>query len=77
MSESDWTMGRIRKVFVDRGYGFIDAGLGKDVFFHMKFLSKIEREFIREGVNVRFQLEENEDKLRARRVSLIGQERVV
>ena len=70
---SDWTKGRVRKVFVDRGYGFIDIGTGKDVFFHLKFLDRVQREFVKEGVEVRFQLEETERRLRAHRVSLLTQ----
>lgn len=67
----DWERGRVRKLFVDRGYGFIDAGKGKDVFFHLRFLSKVEREFLKEGIEVKFQIEQNGDRLRAHRVALL------
>jgi cold shock CspA family protein len=73
---AEWTTGRVRKLYVDRGYGFIEAGLGRDVFFHCKTFTKIEREFLKEGVEVKFQIEENDGKLRAYRVTLLGQEGV-
>jgi len=73
---SEWVDGRVRKIFADRGYGFIDAGMGKDIFFHLRFLDRVKREFIKEGVQVKFQLEHNGDRLRAHRIQLVGQEGV-
>jgi cold shock CspA family protein len=73
MVGTEWVKGRVRKLFEDRGYGFIDASLGpnKDVFFHLKHIDRLEREFLKEGVEVKFQLEQNGERLRAHRVSLL------
>lgn len=38
----------------DRGFGFIDTGTGKDLFFHMSALQGVSFEDLREGQRVSF-----------------------
>ena len=45
--------GTIKKV-TDRGFGFIDIGGGKDLFFHMSNLEGVRFEDLYEGQKVSF-----------------------
>ena len=42
------------KRLTDRGFGFIDAGGGKDMFFHMSNVEATSFEQLREGQKVSF-----------------------
>ena len=42
------------KRLTDRGFGFIDVGGGKDLFFHMSNLDGVTFESLREGQRVSF-----------------------
>ena len=42
------------KRLTDRGFGFIDAGGGKDIFFHMSALVDVQYEELQEGQRVSF-----------------------
>ena len=42
------------KRLTDRGFGFIDAGGGKDIFFHMSALVDVQFEELQEGQRVSF-----------------------
>jgi len=42
------------KRLTDKGFGFIDAGTGTDLFFHMSNLEGIRFEDLREGQRVSF-----------------------
>jgi CspA family cold shock protein len=45
--------GRIKKL-TDRGFGFIDTGKGKDLFFHSKALQGVQYDELREGQTVTY-----------------------
>ena len=45
--------GIIKRV-TDKGFGFIDAGTGKDLFFHMSNLEGVRFEDLYEGQQVEF-----------------------
>lgn len=42
------------KRLTDKGFGFIDAGTGQDMFFHMSNLEGVSFEELREGQRVSF-----------------------
>lgn len=42
------------KRLTDKGFGFIDAGTGQDMFFHMSNLEGVTFEELREGQRVSF-----------------------
>ncbi len=42
------------KRLTDKGFGFIDTGDGKDIFFHMSSLETVSFEELREGQKVTF-----------------------
>lgn len=47
------TEGTIKRL-TDKGYGFIDAGTGKDMFFHSSNLEGVSYEELQEGQRVTF-----------------------
>jgi len=47
------TEGTIKKL-TDKGFGFIDDGTGKDMFFHMSNLEGVSYEQLQEGQRVSF-----------------------
>lgn len=53
MSENVMT-GKIRRLITPRGFGFIEAGEGKDLFFHHSSLKDVEFEDLKEGDLVAF-----------------------
>lgn len=42
------------KRLTDKGFGFIDLGNGKDMFFHMSNLEDVQFDELREGQRVTF-----------------------
>ena len=42
------------KRLTDKGFGFIDTGTGKDIFFHKSNLQGVEFEDLREGQKVSY-----------------------
>jgi cold shock protein len=42
------------KRLTDKGFGFIDTGTGKDIFFHMSALEGLQYEQLEEGQRVSF-----------------------
>lgn len=53
--------GVIKKMVMDRGFGFIGAeGMEKDMFFHMKNLVGVVFEDLHEGDAVTFDVEQSE-----------------
>lgn len=42
------------KRLTDKGFGFIDTGTGKDMFFHMSNLEGVQYEELQEGQRVSF-----------------------
>ena len=49
--------GKIKKLIRDRGFGFITAEDGKDVFFHRSALAGENFDTLEEGTSVEFDLE--------------------
>jgi len=58
------------KRLTDKGFGFIDTGEGKDVFFHMSSLEGVTYEDLREGQKVSFSIGEGPKGPRAENVAL-------
>lgn len=52
----------------DRGFGFIETGDNKDMFFHMSNLEGVEWDDLREGQKVTFDVGEGPKGPRAERV---------
>lgn len=42
------------KRLTDKGFGFIDTGTGRDIFFHMSALEGVRFDELREGQSVSF-----------------------
>lgn len=53
--------GRIRQLITDRRYGFIRTEQREDLFFHFSELQGIDHRSLREGQEVRFEVEEGPD----------------
>ena len=61
-----WT---IKRVIRDRGFGFIRAADGQEVFFHRTGLQQLNFDSLREGEAVEFEMERGEKGPRATSVS--------
>ena len=46
--------GTIKKRLADKGFGFIDVGGGKDIFFHSSAVEGVRFEDLREGQRVSY-----------------------
>lgn len=64
--------GEIKRLIRDRGFGFINAEDGKEVFFHRSALEGVDFEALEEGNRVEFNSESGPKGLRAVNVKLIG-----
>ncbi|HEY87125.1 MAG TPA: cold shock domain-containing protein [Dehalococcoidia bacterium] len=53
--------GTIRRLITDRGFGFIQAADGKDLFFHRSGLQDVEFAILREGQEVEFEMNRGRD----------------
>lgn len=51
--EVEMTEGTIKKL-TDKGFGFIDDGTGKDMFFHMSNLEGVHFDDLQEGHRVEY-----------------------
>ncbi len=60
--------GTIKRVIRDRGFGFIRAADGQEVFFHRTSLQQLNFDGLREGENVEFDMEQGEKGPRAKNV---------
>jgi len=49
--------GKIKKIIQERGFGFINAEDGTEVFFHRSALQDVDFDTLEEGNNVEFDLE--------------------
>lgn len=56
------------KRLTDRGFGFIDTGDGKDIFFHMSSVVETSYDDLREGQKVSFDVGEGPKGPRAENV---------
>lgn len=59
------------KRLTEKGFGFIDTGSGKDVFFHMSNLEGVRYEELREGQKVTFTVGEGPKGPRAENVRTV------
>ncbi len=60
--------GTIKRVIRDRGFGFIRAADGQEVFFHRSSLQDLNFDTLREGENVEFEMEHGQKGPRAMNV---------
>ena len=60
--------GTIKRLMRDRGFGFIHAQDGQEVFFHRSSLRQLDFERLKEGLNVEFELQRGDRGLRASNV---------
>ena len=59
------------KRLTDKGFGFIDTGTGKDMFFHMSNLDGVQYEELQEGQRVSFNEGQGPKGPRAENVRLV------
>jgi CspA family cold shock protein len=59
------------KRLTDKGFGFIDTGTGKDMFFHMSNLEGVEYDSLREGQRVSYTPGQGPKGPRAENVRLV------
>jgi CspA family cold shock protein len=62
--------GKVKKLIRDRGFGFITAEDGTEVFFHRSDLVEADFDAMEEGVDVEFDLESGAKGPRAVKVKL-------
>jgi CspA family cold shock protein len=62
--------GEIKKLIRDRGFGFIRAEDGNEVFFHQSALEGIGYESLEEGSKVEFSVERGQKGARATNIRL-------
>ena len=60
--------GTVKKVIRDRGFGFIKCTDGAEVFFHRTALQNLNFDSLKEGENVRFEVQQGDKGPRAVRV---------
>jgi cold shock protein len=58
--------GRIKKIIPDRGFGFVRADDGNEVFFHRTELTLIDFDQLEEGQSVEFDIVDSPKGPRAR-----------
>jgi CspA family cold shock protein len=59
------------KRLTDKGFGFIETGTGKDLFFHMSAVEGVRFEDLRQGQRVSFNVGEGPKGPRAENVKVI------
>jgi len=64
--------GTIKKLIRDRGFGFIRAEDGREIFFHRSALVDIDIEQLTEGQEVEFEVERGPKGPRAVRMRPVG-----
>jgi len=64
--------GKITRLIRERGFGFIAAEDGKEVFFHRSAVAGEDFDALGEGTSVEFDLEEGPKGLRAANVKQVG-----
>jgi CspA family cold shock protein len=66
--------GKIKKIVRDRGFGFINATDGREVFFHQSGLRDINLDALKEGQEVEFEVEKSPKGPRAINVHISQQQ---
>ncbi len=49
--------GTIKRIILDRGFGFIRSADGKEIFFHRSSLEELNFDSLKEGQKVEFEME--------------------
>ena len=62
--------GKIKKLIRGRGYGFIEAEDGREIFFHQTALVDLEYDSLEEGQHVQFDVVEGEKGPKAENIKL-------
>ena len=60
------------KRLTDKGFGFIDNGTGKDMFFHLTALNGVQYEELQEGQRVTYEEGMGPKGPRAENIQIIG-----
>ena len=63
--------GKIKRLIRERGFGFISAEDGSEVFFHRSALQSVNFDTLEEGDSVEFDLEQGDKGPRAVNVTVI------
>ncbi len=63
--------GKIKKIVTDKGFGFISADDGKEVFFHHSAVADRQFDNLSEGQKVEFAIEAGGDKGKGPRASSV------
>ena len=63
--------GKISRIIRGRGFGFIDAEDGQEIFFHRSALEEIDFNALEEGKDVEFDVEEGPKGSKAVKVNLV------
>ena len=63
--------GTIKKIIRERGFGFISAENGKEVFFHSSSIGGTDFDSLQEGTNVEFTVEEGPKGPKAANVKVV------
>ena len=65
--------GKIKKIARDRGFGFIKATDGREIFFHQNSLLNAKFEEIAEDQNVEFEVKKSFKGLNAININVVSQ----
>lgn len=63
--------GKIKRIIRDRGFGFIEAEDGREIFFHRTGLVETNFDELKEGSGVEFETEQSPKGPRAKNVKSI------
>ena len=66
--------GKIKKLVHDRGFGFISAMDGREIFFHQSSLGEVQFSTLSEGQEVEFEVEKSPKGPRAINVTVVKTE---
>ena len=64
--------GKVKKVVMEKGFGFITGSDGKDVFFHKNSLVGISFESLNGGEEVQYDVEQTPKGASAKNVSIVA-----
>ena len=64
--------GRIKKIIPDRGFGFVRAEDGNEVFFHRTELTTVDFDTLQEGESVTFDIVDSPKGPRARNLQKVS-----
>jgi CspA family cold shock protein len=66
--------GKIKRLMRDRGFGFIAATDGREIFFHRSELNNVEFDDLKEGDNLEFNVTQGAKGPQAVQVKKAGQQ---